>query len=77
MDELEMARVQKYLREKFVNNDIILKERPQSDGSVEVYLAEEFIGVIYKDNEDGDISYDFNMSILEFDLPMIAGASPE
>jgi len=77
MDELEMARVQKYLREKFVNNDIVLKERPQSDGSVEVYLGEEFIGVIYKDNEDGDISYDFNMSILEFDLPMIAGASSE
>ena len=41
----------------------------QSDGSVEVYLGEEFIGVIYKDEEEGDISYDFNMSILEIDLP--------
>ena len=69
MDDTEMARVQRYLREKFGNEDFKIKERHQSDGSVEVYLAEEFIGVIYKDNEDGDISYDFNMSILEIDLP--------
>ena len=69
MDDTEMARVQRYLREKFGNEDFKIKERHQSDGSVEVYLAEEFIGVIYKDNEDGDVSYDFNMSILEIDLP--------
>ena len=58
-----------YLREKIENQEIILKDRPQSDGSVEVYLSDEFIGVLYKDDEDGDVSYDFNMSILEFDLP--------
>ena len=69
MDDTEMARVQRYLREKFGNQHILLKERPQSDGSVEVYLSDEFIGVIYRDDEDGDISYDFNMSILAFDLP--------
>ncbi len=69
MDDTEMARVQRYLREKFGNEDFKIKERHQSDGSVEVYLAEEFIGVIYKDTEDGDVSYDFNMSILEIDLP--------
>ena len=75
MDDSEMARVQKYLQDKFGNTSINLKERPQSDGSVEVYLADEFIGVIYKDYEDGDVSFDFNMSILEFDLPTVAGIS--
>tara|TARA_Y100001968_G_C18960412_1_gene527422 strand:+ start:356 stop:583 length:228 start_codon:yes stop_codon:yes gene_type:complete len=69
MDDLELARVQKYLQNKFGNQNIRLRERMQSDGSVEVYLGEEFIGVIYKDEEEGDISYDFNMSILEIDLP--------
>jgi len=70
MTDEDMARVQKYLREKFNNVEFVLKDRPQSDGSVEVYVAEEFIGVIYKDDEDpDDISYDFNMSILEIDLP--------
>ena len=53
MEESEMARVQRYLQDKFGNDSIKLKERPQSDGSVEVYLDEEFIGIIYKDNEDG------------------------
>ncbi|MAI10357.1 MAG: hypothetical protein CBD27_05250 [Rhodospirillaceae bacterium TMED167] len=69
MDDTEMTRVQRYLREKFGNQHIVLKDRPQSDGSVEVYMSDEFIGVLYKDDEDGDVSYDFNMSILAFDLP--------
>ncbi len=69
MDDPELARVQKYLQNKFGNQNIRLRERMQSDGSVEVYIGEEFIGVIYKDEEEDDISYDFNMSILEIDLP--------
>ena len=69
MDDPELARVEKYLQNKFGNQNIRLRERMQSDGSVEVYIGEEFIGVIYKDEEEGDISYDFNMSILEIDLP--------
>ena len=51
MDDPELARVQKYLQNKFGNPNIRLRERMQSDGSVEVYLGEEFIGVIYKDEE--------------------------
>ena len=73
MTDEEQARVQKYLREKFSKTDITLRERPQADGSVEVYIGEEFVGIIYKDDEDGDVSFDFNMSILEFDLPDMPG----
>ena len=69
MTDEEQARVQKYLRDKFGNTDISLRERPQADGSVEVYIGEEFVGIIYKDHEEGDVSYDFNMAILEMDLP--------
>ena len=65
----EDVKLAQYLQNKFGNQNIRLRERMQSDGSVEVYLGEEFIGVIYKDEEEGDISYDFNMSILEIDLP--------
>ena len=73
MTDVEQARVQKYLRDKFGNTDITLRERPQADGSAEVYMGEEFIGIIYKDDEDGDVSFDLNMSILEFDLPDMPG----
>ena len=73
MTDEEQAWVQKYLRDKFANTDISLRERPQADGSVEVYIGEEFVGIIYKDDEEGDVSYDFNMTILEFDLPDMPG----
>ena len=32
-------------------------------------IGEEFIGVIYRDEDDGEVSYDFNMAILAYDLP--------
>ena len=68
-----MLRVQKYLRDTFGNRNIRLHDRNLADGSVEVLLGEELIGVIYRDEEEGEVSYDFNMSILEFDLPPAAG----
>jgi hypothetical protein len=64
----EMWRLEKYLRSLFRLDTITLMERPQAD-SVEVHIGGEFIGLIYRDEEDGDLSYDFNMSILEMDLP--------
>ena len=69
MIDTELEKVQQYLRKLFANNDINLRDRAQADGSVEVSLGEEFIGVIFKDDEEGNVSYDFNMSILETDLP--------
>jgi hypothetical protein len=64
----EIWRLEKYLRNLFRLDTITLLERPQSD-SVEVHVAGEFIGLIFKDDEDGEISYALNMSILEMDLP--------
>jgi hypothetical protein len=45
--------------------------KPKHDGSVEVSLGQEFIGVIYRDvdEDDGEVSYAFHMAILEMDLP--------
>jgi hypothetical protein len=34
-----------------------------------VNIGEEFIGVIFKDEEDGEVSYAFQMAILDIDLP--------
>ncbi len=48
---------------------ITIVERPKQPDSVEVQVAGEFIGVIFKDEEDGEVSYAFNMAILEMDLP--------
>lgn len=68
MDQTEAVRVQLYLRELFGNDRIIVKLRPK-DGSAEILLGQEFIGVLFRDDEEGDVSYAFNMAILEEDLP--------
>ena len=69
MIESEVQKLQNYLRNKFGNDNFRLVDRIKSTDSLEVYLAEEFIGTLYRDDEDGEVSYDFNMAILEIDLP--------
>lgn len=68
MDQNEIMRLEAYLRKKFRLDLIEVRQRPTKDDSVEVYLVDEFIGVIFRDDEDGEVSYDFNMAILAFDL---------
>ena len=64
----EITRVQKTLQMRFKNDEITLRRRDKADDSVEVYMDNEFIAIIYKNDEEGEVSYDFNMSILEEDL---------
>ena len=65
----EIWRLEKYLRNLFRLDTITISERPKQSDSVEVLVNGEFIGVIFRDEEDGEISYAFNMAILEMDLP--------
>ena len=69
MDSIDITRLQTYLSTKFAMPNLTVRGRPNKDDSAEVYLGDEFIGVIFRDDEDGDVSYDFNMAILEIDLP--------
>jgi hypothetical protein len=64
----EMAKLQAYLQKKFANKGLSLRSRGKATDSAEVLLEGEFIGTVYKDEEDGDTSYDFNMAILDIDL---------
>ena len=65
----EIWRIEKYLRSLFRLDTITLLERPKQADSVEVHVSGEFIGVIFKDEEDGETTYAFQMAILEMDLP--------
>ena len=69
MTEIEVQKLQKYLRNKFNNDNFRLVSRIKAQDSLEVYLGEEFIGTLYRDEEEGEVSYDLNMAILEIDLP--------
>lgn len=71
MTPSETARVQTYLQRKFDNNMIRLVRRPQAPDSVEVLIDKEFIGIVYKDEDEGELSFSFNMCVLEEDLPTL------
>jgi hypothetical protein len=65
----EIARVQQYLRAAFDNNRFIVQP-PKKDGQpVEVYIGENFVGVLHRDEDEGEVSYSLQVAILEEDLP--------
>lgn len=51
-----------------MNEALQVKARPRKDDSAELFLGEEFLGIVYRDDEDGDLSYNFSMAILDVDL---------
>jgi len=68
VNQPEIIKLQKFLQMKFNNPNIDVRPRHKLDDSVEVYIGDESIGLIHADDEDGDKSYIFNMSILDIDL---------
>jgi hypothetical protein len=68
----EIIKLQKFLQQKFSNRNIDVRPRNKQNDSVEVYLGEEFLGLIYVDDEDGDRSYNFQMAILDVDLDEVS-----
>ncbi|SHO66277.1 Protein of unknown function [Pseudoxanthobacter soli DSM 19599] len=68
MDRNEIKKLEGYLRRKFELENLTVKARPRKNDSAEVYIGEEFVGVLYRDDEDGELSWNFQMAILEMDL---------
>jgi hypothetical protein len=64
----ELAKLTAYFRKTFNNPTLSVKARPQKKDSGEVYAGEDFLGVVFRDEEDGELSYNFSMAILDFDL---------
>jgi hypothetical protein len=68
VDVQEVKKLDAYLKKLFNNPQIRVVPRPKKDDSAEVYVGEEFIGVLFVDDEDEDRSYNFQMAILGTDL---------
>ena len=56
-----------YLRRKFDNERIRVVARPRKTDSAEVFIGEEYIGVLFFDEKDARSSY-FELPILALDL---------
>lgn len=68
MDVLEMRKLESYMRRLFGNAKLRVVARPKKDDSAEVYVGEEFIGLLFVDDEEDERSYNFQMAILAADL---------
>jgi hypothetical protein len=67
VNDKDMQRIEAHLKRTFANPKINLRGRPKQKDSCEVYVGEEFLGVVYQD-EDEDGSFMFEMAILGEDL---------
>ena len=68
MDVTEVRKLDAYLKRLFGNPKIRVVPRPKKDDSAEVYIGEEFAGVLSRDDEDGELCWHFTMTVLEGDL---------
>ena len=77
MTPIDIARVQAYLRKLFSNNLIRIVAPARKGLSVEFAVGDEVLGTVYKDEEDGEVSYSVTLTILDEDLPDVqAGPEP-
>lgn len=64
----EVVKLERYLRKVFGAEAIEVRPRQKAADAAEIYLRDEFLGVVSKDIEDGDTCYQINMTVLDVDL---------
>jgi hypothetical protein len=72
MNPETMKRIEAYLK-RTLNPGITLVARPRVTDSVEVQLASEHIGLVYLIEDEGETSYQLEMTILQEDLEDLDG----
>ena len=68
MDRITIKKIENFLKNKFKNKNITVEGRTNKNDSADVLIDDEFIGVIFEDNEDGEMCFQFNMTLLKEDL---------
>ena len=67
-DADQIKRLETYLKRKFDNETVRVVPRMKKTDSLEAYLGDEFIGVLFVDDEKRGRSYILEMPILDMDL---------
>lgn len=68
MDKSEIERLERYLSKTFGASKLNIRPQPKKTDMAEVFLGDEFIATLYREVEDGETSYQFQMAILDIDL---------
>ena len=64
----EIVKLERYLQRVFRLPTLEVKQRPRKEDSAEVYVGDEFIGVLFRDDDEVETAYQFQMAILDYDL---------
>lgn len=70
MNPEEIKKLNTYFQKVFQTPGLQVKARPKKTDSCEVYKEDEFLGIIYRDEDEGELSFNFSMAILDIDLDM-------
>ncbi|TPW34679.1 DUF3126 family protein [Oecophyllibacter saccharovorans] len=65
----EIERLQKSLQRLLGSTKLTVNPPLRKGMSVEIAVAGEVIGTVYRDEDDGEVSYAVNITVLEEDLP--------
>jgi len=64
----DVPKLQSYLRKVFRNDAIRVAMHGRKTDMAEVFIDKEQIAQLYRDEEDGEITYQLQMAILDIDL---------
>lgn len=64
----DAPRLQRYLRKLFGTETLKVVSHPKKTDMAEIMIGDEFIAALYHEEEDGEVSYQFQMAILDIDL---------
>lgn len=68
MTKVELARLERYLKKTFGAQKLEVRPQPKKQDMAEVFINGEFVATLYREEEEGEVSYQFQMAILELDL---------
>jgi hypothetical protein len=63
----DVRRLESYLRRK-LNPSLVVKPRQRPDECAEIYIGQECLGVVAKIVDEGEVSFSFEISVIEEDL---------
>ena len=67
MDDIKLQKIQNYLNNLFKTEHFVVKKRKNINDSFEIYIKDEFLGLIYEEIDENEKAYQFHMTILDED----------
>ncbi len=68
MNDIKLKKIQSYLNNLFDTEYFVVKKRKNIEDSLEIYIKDEFLGLIYEEIDENEKAYQFHMTILDEDL---------